>query len=181
MIKFWLLYAILGMNAWIWSTVFHTRDVRWTEVMDYLSAVTFVVLSTPVGIIRTLNLRTLPTQALAFLPSVIFLLQHYYYMLYIKFDYGWNTLSSILAGAIGTCFWIYWIVKHKRKYSWRIIFTQVSLWLFASLEIFDFSPFYDLMDAHAIWHGSTIHLAFIWYHFVLQDIEYEDRLQDKLL
>lgn len=29
----------VGMNAWLWSTVFHARDVPWTEILDYFSAI----------------------------------------------------------------------------------------------------------------------------------------------
>jgi len=34
----WLGYVACGMNAWIWSSIFHTRDVLFTERMDYFSA-----------------------------------------------------------------------------------------------------------------------------------------------
>ena len=37
--RLWLsLYPWVGMNTWLWSTVFHARDVRWTEAADYFFA-----------------------------------------------------------------------------------------------------------------------------------------------
>ena len=34
----WLVNAAINANAWLWSAVFHSRDTRWTEFMDYTSA-----------------------------------------------------------------------------------------------------------------------------------------------
>jgi len=177
----WLIYAFFGMNAWVWSTAFHARDIRITEILDYFSAITFVVMGTAIGICRTLEIHKTSNRIPIFGVAILFLLQHYYYMLYVKFDYGWNTLASIISGGIGTVFWLYWLWKHRRPHGWKVIFCQVSLWVASSLEIFDFPPLWDLLDAHAIWHGSTIHTAFIWYWFVMEDIEYEEANRNKLL
>lgn len=29
----WTAWGVLSMNAWIWSSIFHTRDTPWTERM----------------------------------------------------------------------------------------------------------------------------------------------------
>lgn len=29
---------LVGINTWVWSIIYHTRDCRWTERMDYFSA-----------------------------------------------------------------------------------------------------------------------------------------------
>ena len=42
-LKCWLTYALVSINAWTWSTVFHTRDVDWTEKADYLCAYSIVL------------------------------------------------------------------------------------------------------------------------------------------
>ena len=34
----WICNAVISMNAWLWSTVFHARDTRATRTMDYASA-----------------------------------------------------------------------------------------------------------------------------------------------
>ncbi|CAM9734846.1 unnamed protein product, partial [Choristocarpus tenellus] len=31
-------YTVVGINTWLWSAVFHARDVRWTEAADYFCA-----------------------------------------------------------------------------------------------------------------------------------------------
>ena len=35
----------VSFNTWIWSIVFHTRDIRFTEIMDYLSAFSMILFS----------------------------------------------------------------------------------------------------------------------------------------
>merc|ERR1711936_576074 len=35
MFSVWVLYSVTAVNAWVWSTVFHTRDTNFTEMMDY--------------------------------------------------------------------------------------------------------------------------------------------------
>jgi hypothetical protein len=29
-------------------------------------------------------------------------------------------------------------------------------------QIFDFPPYHNLIDAHAVWHAGTIPLGFLW-------------------
>ena len=42
----------VSLNTWLWSTVFHTRDVGWTEKMDYFSAALLIVCGLIVQFIR---------------------------------------------------------------------------------------------------------------------------------
>jgi hypothetical protein len=38
-----------------------------------------------------------------------------------------------------------------------------------SMELLDFPPLWQLLDAHATWHMLTIPLGFLWYQCVLAD------------
>lgn len=38
----WITYAIIGMITWFWSAVFHARDFKTTELLDYLFSDLFV-------------------------------------------------------------------------------------------------------------------------------------------
>ncbi|GBP56858.1 Post-GPI attachment to proteins factor 3 [Eumeta japonica] len=49
---FWHLFAWVCMNAWIWSTIFHTRDTPFTEFMDYTCALSMVVALFVAAIVR---------------------------------------------------------------------------------------------------------------------------------
>jgi hypothetical protein len=38
-----------------------------------------------------------------------------------------------------------------------------------SLELFDFPPYYRVIDAHSLWHLATIFIARGWYGFLIRD------------
>ena len=38
-----------------------------------------------------------------------------------------------------------------------------------SFELLDFAPIFRLLDAHAMWHLSTIPLGMAWWHFLCSD------------
>ncbi|KAG6461036.1 hypothetical protein O3G_MSEX012386 [Manduca sexta] len=42
-VLFWHGFALVCMNAWMWSTIFHTRDTDFTEFMDYACALSMVM------------------------------------------------------------------------------------------------------------------------------------------
>ncbi|KAJ1569451.1 hypothetical protein HK405_004614 [Cladochytrium tenue] len=44
--------AVVAMNAWVWSVVFHSRDVWWTERMDYFSAIASILVNLHVAVVR---------------------------------------------------------------------------------------------------------------------------------
>jgi len=43
----WLLmiFSLSGMNTWIWSSVFHSRDTLLTEKLDYFSAMLYILVN----------------------------------------------------------------------------------------------------------------------------------------
>ncbi|KAJ3039097.1 hypothetical protein HK097_002933 [Rhizophlyctis rosea] len=51
-----LLNALFGINAWLWSAVFHTRDFPLTEKLDYFSAMASILFATNFCLIRVFNL-----------------------------------------------------------------------------------------------------------------------------
>jgi hypothetical protein len=46
-----------------------------------------------------------------------------------------------------------------------VLLTTIAM----SLELLDFAPFFRLLDAHALWHLSTIPLAAGWWRFLASD------------
>ena len=45
---------------------------------------------------------------------------------------------------------------------------SILMLLAGALEVFDF-PWYDSVDAHALWHFATIPLTVLWYRFLTRD------------
>lgn len=51
----------------------------------------------------------------------------------------------------------------------RAAYLVVGMLLASSLELWDFPPWKRALDAHALWHASTIPLSIVWYHWLLED------------
>ena len=86
----WSVYAALSVNAWVWSSVFHSRDTRTTEVLDYFSADALLFFALFSSLVRALRLlhtaQWLPVAA----ALVCGLTALFWHMLRITFDYGLN-------------------------------------------------------------------------------------------
>ena len=46
------LHVQVTLNAWFWSTVFHARDLPWTEKLDYFSAAGLIIAGIVVQFVR---------------------------------------------------------------------------------------------------------------------------------
>ncbi|CAM9427530.1 unnamed protein product [Ectocarpus sp. 4 AP-2014] len=185
--RFWLtVYPWVGMNTWLWSAVFHARDVPWTEAADYffaLSNIFFVVWVAFVRLAgppknRSHRLRKLvPTVGVS---MTVYYLLHISYMSFFTFDYGYNMTVALLAGVAHTALWLrYQYLIRDRPYARRGAVVIILLNAAILLEVNDFPPLFRLLDAHAIWHFTTIPLMFHWYHFVIQDARHEVTLSTK--
>ncbi|GAX73444.1 hypothetical protein CEUSTIGMA_g896.t1 [Chlamydomonas eustigma] len=89
----WLMYSGIHVNAWLWSAAFHVRDTRLTERLDYCSANVVVAASLVCALLRAALPAPKQYRALGIMAVGLVLAVtgwHLRYMLYIKFDYGWN-------------------------------------------------------------------------------------------
>ncbi|CAM9962872.1 unnamed protein product [Pylaiella littoralis] len=185
--QFWLtIYPWVGMNTWLWSAVFHSRDVPWTEAADYFFALLNIFFVVWVALVRLAGpprkrspgLRKL-VPAVGVLMSVYYLL-HISFMWFVKFDYGYNMKVALLAGVAHTGLWLrYQYLSRDRPYARRGAAIIILLNAAILLEVNDFPPVYRLLDAHAIWHFVTIPLMFRWYRFVIQDARHEVSVSSK--
>jgi hypothetical protein len=166
----WLVYSLVNANAWLWSSVFHCRDTKLTERLDYFSADLTVAVGLGVSLVRVLALQTLPQLLALGLLLGGGLLQHAYYMAFIKFDYGYNMKLCIAAGLTTAMIWLLWVsrVRHPGRKTLYQFMALVHLAML--LEVLDFPPFFWLLDAHALWHAATVPLTYLWYRFVFADV-----------
>lgn len=166
----WMLYSIANINAWLWSAVFHTRDTRITERFDYFSADALVAVGVLTTTVRVLSLMR-PVQIVVLVTAVLTgLLQHVYYMQFVKFDYGYNMTVCVTLGILQGLAWLVWCF-HSKHPARKYLFLFLGLVHLAMLlEVLDFPPLFDLFDAHAMWHAATIPLTYIWYWFVAADM-----------
>lgn len=157
------LYFFASIIAWIAACMFHTRDVPWTEHADYLTAITSVFIALYNAVLRHAYVIRRKIQLLFAIPFAVLLAYHLHHMLFIKFDYGWNmTLLACMFG-IFAGIWLVWGLGNAR---WNVQGKLAIVWVIGAglcgmLEIFDFEPIWDLVDAHALWHAGTVPLVLI--------------------
>lgn len=103
-------------------------------------------------------------------------LAHISYLSFVKFDYGYNMLANIVVGLINNSLWIGWTIYHwnDRPFAWMPTFCVLAISAAMSLEVLDFPPILYMLDAHSLWHFSTIWLIPVWYRFQLKEAAWED-------
>ena len=168
----WPAYSLASINAWLWSSVFHTRDTKVTEKFDYFSADILVAVGFFTATVRGLGLRGIPAQVVVGLLVASGLLQHIYFMAFVKFDYGYNMKVCISIGVLTALAWVVWVTYIKHPGQKLVYQFMVLVHLAMLLEVVDFSPLLWLFDAHALWHAATVPLTYLWYKFVFEDMQW---------
>uniref|UniRef100_M8BYQ8 Post-GPI attachment to proteins factor 3 n=1 Tax=Aegilops tauschii TaxID=37682 RepID=M8BYQ8_AEGTA len=168
----WHIYAILSLNAWFWSTIFHTRDIDLTEKLDYSSAVAQLGYSLILTLLRTFNVKDEAGRVMFAAPILAFVTTHILYLNFYELDYGWNMKVCVAMGVVHIVAWTTWAVvtHHPSRFKvWIVIFGGALAML---LEVYDFPPYKGYADAHSLWHASTIPLTYLWWTFVRDDAEF---------
>ncbi|XP_043216525.1 post-GPI attachment to proteins factor 3-like isoform X2 [Amphibalanus amphitrite] len=171
----WITYALVCMNGWFWSFVFHTKDTDSTEKLDYFSAFSMVLFSFYSACIRLLGSQmSLPSIAVSLL-CMGFLIYHLSYLSLVKFDYGYNMKANIFVGALNVITWLVWCGLKRRTlpYVWKCALTVTLVSVSILLETADFPPIAWTLDAHALWHLSTSPLPLLWYSFLIDDCRHQ--------
>ncbi|XP_050345150.1 post-GPI attachment to proteins factor 3 [Nymphalis io] len=166
----WHAFAIVCMNAWIWSIIFHTRDTPFTEFMDYVCALSMVMSLFIAAVIRILHRRRTPL-AILLTFTLVYFAEHARYLYSGRVDYDYNMRVNIFFGAAGALLWLWWAGARARRYAWRVVAFTLLSGAALALELLDFPP-RGGWDAHALWHASTAPLPLLFYRFVIDDLKY---------
>ncbi|XP_034678565.1 post-GPI attachment to proteins factor 3 isoform X1 [Vitis riparia] len=169
----WHIYGLLSMNSWFWSAVFHSRDVDLTEKLDYSSAVALLGFSLILAILRCFNVRVEAARVMVSAPLLAFVTTHILYLNFYKFDYGWNMKVCVVMGVAQLLIWAIWAGVTRHPSRWKLWTVVVGGGLAMLLEIYDFPPYEGFVDAHALWHATTIPLTYIWWSFIKDDAEFQ--------
>ncbi|XP_040124757.1 GPI-specific phospholipase A2-like PGAP3 isoform X3 [Ictidomys tridecemlineatus] len=167
-------FAWVSLNAWFWSTVFHTRDTDLTEKMDYFCASTVILHSVYLCCVRTVGLQY-PAVARAFRAFLLLLLTtHVSYLSLVHFDYGYNLAANVAFGLVNVVWWLTWCLRNHRRlpHVRKCVVVVLLLQGLSLLELLDFPPFFWVLDAHAIWHISTIPVHILFFSFLEDDSLY---------
>ncbi|XP_050224841.1 uncharacterized protein LOC126674442 [Mercurialis annua] len=168
----WHFYALLSMNSWFWSAVFHTRDVELTERLDYSSAVALLGFTFILAILRAFSLRDEATRVMVAAPLFAFLITHIMYLNFYDLDYGLNFKVCAAIGVAQLLIWAVWAGVARHPSRWKLWVVVVGGGFAMLLEVYDFPPYHGYVDSHALWHASTIPLAYLWWSFVRDDAEF---------
>lgn len=181
--KLWFLHGAIGANffvsanAWCWSIIFHTRDFELTQHLDYFSAIALLFISAYLAILRGFSVHGWRRQLAIGLPLLLLYFNHLRYMLMVHFDFAWNMKVAISSGLTFLLLFITWSLLHlakgRRPHCKYALAACILGVLAALLEINDFPPLWDLIDAHALWHAATIPIIFLWYVFYREDALYD--------
>ncbi|XP_010584003.1 PREDICTED: post-GPI attachment to proteins factor 3 [Haliaeetus leucocephalus] len=158
-------FAWVSLNAWFWSTVFHTRDTAVTEKLDYFCASAVILHSVYLCCVRTMGLQrpALISIFRAFL--LLFLACHISYLTLVRFDYGYNMAANAAIGLLNLAWWLRWCLRNRPRlpHVWKCAAVVLLLQALALLELLDFPPLFWVLDAHALWHIGTIPLNVLFY------------------
>ncbi|XP_065211219.1 post-GPI attachment to proteins factor 3 [Planococcus citri] len=170
----WTVYAGVSSNAWIWSVVFHIRDIPFTERMDYISASTLVYYTFYAFGYRMIIFQKLFTKVLFVCGCLFFFVQHTLHLIMKPFDYHYNFDTLVFVGiltGVTTLLWCLWnwnIISHVKYATIYVSLTTIV----ALLEVFDFPPVLWVFDAHSMWHLATVPLPYFIYKFAIEDCRY---------
>jgi len=181
MLPLYKLYAWINVNTWVWSTIFHCRDVYWTERMDYWSAALGIWFAAYQSVVKAFALYETAWMLPWTLVTATSYIAHVVYLARLtRFDYGYNMLACTTVGILANLVWILWCMKNRRRrYPLYMVALVIGISLAMSLELLDFPPLMDLVDAHSLWHACTIPLVFLLYQFIVSDVLWETQAHDK--
>ncbi|KAH9813751.1 Per1-like-domain-containing protein [Melampsora americana] len=118
--------TFVGMNAWIWSTIFHCRDKPWTERLDYFNAAAYTLYGLYLACVRIFRLY--PTKAKHHLPlelrlyyasqlksilSAMFLAHIAFLSAGERFNYKYNMFVNVAVGVATILLWLTWTASHS--------------------------------------------------------------------
>jgi hypothetical protein len=170
-----------------------------TEKLDYFSAAATILFGLYTAVIRHFHIYTSPSAPLPspqprrpnqslVLWTLTCASAYIGHVLYLsippRFDYSYNIIANASVGLFHNILWIlYALPLHYplllrfpgKPRSYRPAYvTKAGLLVMAMtaamcLEIFDFPPYQRMIDAHSLWHLSTVPIAYLWYQFLVQD------------
>ncbi|KAI0285234.1 Per1-like protein [Russula brevipes] len=194
---FYLTWARLSVNAWVWSAVFHTRDTPLTEKLDYFSAALAILYALYMTVVRLFHLypgtRAYPGRpgrfAISYAWRALAAVAYFAHVAYLglspRFDYTYNVIFNLVLGLVHNALWLLfalpgssWFARYaamprsyRPAHAGTAAVTVALTTAATALELFDFPPLGRVLDAHALWHLATAPLAVLWYDFLLTDAQ----------
>ncbi|CAI5971835.1 unnamed protein product [Closterium sp. NIES-64] len=170
------IYGLFALNSWLWSAIFHARDVWETQSGDYTSAIALIGISLLVCIIRISSLREEATRVMVAAPVIAFTTTHIFYMNFYTFDFDWNIVVCTSMGVTQLLLWTIWAIASRHPSAWKVLFVSGGTAFSLLLELYDFPPILGLFDAHSLWHAATVPFTLVWWSFLCDDASYRTEI-----
>ncbi|KAI6140430.1 Per1-like protein [Pisolithus tinctorius] len=119
---YYLTWAYVSINAWIWSAVFHTRDLPRTEKLDYFSAALAIMYALYFTVTRMLHMYPRATDgsvpkstvksrsAMCIAWSMLCIAAYIAHVTYLsilpRFDYSYNMAFNLALGLAHNLLWL---------------------------------------------------------------------------
>ncbi len=164
--------SALWMGAWISSSVFHARDTWWSERLDYCSgnlAMAWMVYTsiaraaTPLVPMHRAWLLRLSGAVLSCVVGGNMVLN------YPVINYGRNMAMMIGLLSAHTLALLCSCMASPASHNPLFYLSSALTYAAGLLEILDFPPILGSLDAHALWHGATPYLTYLFYRFLSLD------------
>ena len=167
---YYLLLGYFGVASWTFSMIFHTRDLDFTEKLDYFAAgasVLYGLYYTPIRIFRLDRPAKEQTLWIWTILCCGLYVGHVVYLTCWSWDYAYNMTANVVIGSLQNVLWTWFSVMRYRKLhkTWTIWPGLIVAWIIMamSLELFDFAPIWGMIDAHSLWHLGTVIPTVWWY------------------
>ena len=110
-----------------------------------------------------------------------FFIYHISYLSLFRFDYGYNMKACVVVALSHNFIWLVWSLWNRNKipHALSMAFVVLSLTASALLEVFDFPALWRILDAHSLWHFSTIPCIRLYWKFLLKDSTYQLSIKKK--
>jgi len=175
---YYVALALISCAAWVLSAVFHARDFRLTERLDYFGAGATVLYGLYYTVVRLARLyrpgadgRRRSVLRLWTLICAALYAAHVGFLTLVRWDYGYNMAANVAVGAVQNALWSAYSVRRWRRTGrpWAAWPGLAVAWLVMAmgLELFDFPPLWGALDAHSLWHAGTVAPAVLWYKCVV--------------
>jgi len=178
-----------------------------TEKLDYFSAGLSILFGLYIAVIRLFHLYPNPLGPGSRDPRIRSILRHFWaalctaaYLRHIsylslapRFDYGYNILANLMVGVIHNILWILFSIpatpfkrfpftasSNTKQWISKPLWCVILMIAAMSLELFDFPPWYRIIDAHSLWHLATVPITGMWYEFLVEDAQGDGWVWHKL-
>ena len=174
------IYFGFACFTWIASMIYHVRQTNFTLGLDYFFSMGFLVLALALTVIRVLRIKSLKKQALVvYFPVVVFLSSYGILMMTVDIT-KYHIYVGMFVSVFFVLLWLFWAVKYyfkgrrdelekKPHLPLILIFLFLLVLVTGCLGIFDFVPLGLLLDAHSLWHLSTVFLTLLMYVFLSRE------------